>query len=179
MSEPATRPAGPSPYDASLQAPAAPVERVRLEDRAAHLRDLLAHVERARLEGDGDVPQLIAEGADYTATWSDGYTHADSDAVARAARLLYGFPAEVGEPTPCAERPPGHDWRTCPGPLCLTAALPAPVLAALKTPPVGFEARCGACGETFNPADETDLEHLRKADGTPCGGAGRMVGAWS
>lgn len=40
-----------------------------------------------------------------------------------------------------------------------------------------LEALC-ACGETFNPADETDLEHVERADGTPCGKRGEIIGEW-
>lgn len=42
--------------------------------------------------------------------------------------------------------------------------------------PIGFEARCKECGETFNPADEHDLSHLRE-DGSACG-VGELVGEW-
>ena len=44
---------------------------------------------------------------------------------------------------------------------------------------IAMEASCTKCGETFNPADEDDLEHIERVDGTPCGGAGEMVGEWS
>jgi hypothetical protein len=40
------------------------------------------------------------------------------------------------------------------------------------------EAVCGRCEETFNPADENDLEHIERADGQPCGGRGEVVGTW-
>lgn len=35
-----------------------------------------------------------------------------------------------------------------------------------------IEARCTRCEETFIPADDTDLEHVERVDGTACGGAG-------
>jgi hypothetical protein len=44
--------------------------------------------------------------------------------------------------------------------------------------PVGIEARCTVCGETFNPSDEDDTEHAERADGTPCGGRGEITGQW-
>lgn len=37
------------------------------------------------------------------------------------------------------------------------------------------EAVCDGCGESFNPADPQDLEHVQTADGQPCGGAGRLT----
>lgn len=43
---------------------------------------------------------------------------------------------------------------------------------------VGYEARCTTCGETFNPHDESDLEHVVRDDGTDCGGDGVLVGSW-
>lgn len=33
-----------------------------------------------------------------------------------------------------------------------------------------FEAKCGKCGEVFNPADESDTVHIVRADGAECGG---------
>lgn len=45
--------------------------------------------------------------------------------------------------------------------------------------PVGYEALCLVCGESFNPGDENDLIHIRKDDETECGGQGIMVGEWS
>lgn len=42
-----------------------------------------------------------------------------------------------------------------------------------------LEARCGACGDTFNPADEDDLVHVARVDGEPCGGVGELLGGWS
>lgn len=47
----------------------------------------------------------------------------------------------------------------------------------LMTTPIGYEALC-ACGETFNPDDETDLTHLVREDGTECGLEGEMTGEW-
>lgn len=41
-----------------------------------------------------------------------------------------------------------------------------------------LEATCGRCGETFVPADENDLEHGVREDGTACGGTGVIDGAW-
>ncbi len=46
-----------------------------------------------------------------------------------------------------------------------------------------LEAKCRKCGETFNPADEDDLEHLMSyGDGSeheqPCGGQGDILGEW-
>lgn len=43
---------------------------------------------------------------------------------------------------------------------------------------VGLEAQCGTCGEHFVPADENDLVHLERADGSPCGGSGTILGEW-
>lgn len=42
------------------------------------------------------------------------------------------------------------------------------------------EARCGKCGETFNPhgEGEEDLEHWARESGEECGGQGRMVGRY-
>lgn len=45
-------------------------------------------------------------------------------------------------------------------------------------PYVAMEAVCGRCGETFNPADEGDTEHVARADGSECGGHGEVVGVW-
>jgi hypothetical protein len=46
--------------------------------------------------------------------------------------------------------------------------------------PVGYEATCTKCGETFNPIDETDLEHIESFEtGQECGGVGVMVGSWT
>lgn len=42
---------------------------------------------------------------------------------------------------------------------------------------VSYEAVCTRCGDTFNPADEADLVHLERADGTECGGTGYLLGA--
>lgn len=41
---------------------------------------------------------------------------------------------------------------------------------------VSIAAECQKCGEGFNPSDEDDLEHIARADGTPCGGHGQIVG---
>lgn len=41
-----------------------------------------------------------------------------------------------------------------------------------------LEATCRTCGETFNPADETDTVHLSREDGAECGGPGEIVGEW-
>lgn len=41
-----------------------------------------------------------------------------------------------------------------------------------------LEAECTECGETFVPADEDDLIHGLRADETPCGGLGVIVGRW-
>lgn len=43
---------------------------------------------------------------------------------------------------------------------------------------VMLEAVCGDCAETFVPADENDLEHAAREDGTECGGPGVIVGEW-
>lgn len=43
---------------------------------------------------------------------------------------------------------------------------------------IGYEARCTKCGEHFNPADETDLLHTTRVDGTECGGQGELLGGW-
>lgn len=58
--------------------------------------------------------------------------------------------------------------------------------------PVGYEARCTKCGETFNPLPSdyhngepifslfpADLEHYYQDDGSQCGGQGELVGEWS
>ena len=50
--------------------------------------------------------------------------------------------------------------------------------ATTTTVPHLLEAVCGECAETFIPADEDDLEHGEREDGTPCGGPGIIVGAW-
>lgn len=44
--------------------------------------------------------------------------------------------------------------------------------------PIGYEAKCGKCGETFNPAGPDDLVHIERLDGVPCGGQGELVGEW-
>lgn len=41
-----------------------------------------------------------------------------------------------------------------------------------------YEARCKTCAETFNPDSPTDLEHVQRVDGTPCGGRGLLLGVW-
>lgn len=46
-------------------------------------------------------------------------------------------------------------------------------------PPVGYEAICPKCGETFNPHGPDDLIHFARHDGTECGGIGELAGAWS
>lgn len=53
----------------------------------------------------------------------------------------------------------------------LHAAATAP-LHTLDEPtvPIHREATCGTCGETFIPADDDDVEHATREDGTPCGG---------
>jgi hypothetical protein len=53
----------------------------------------------------------------------------------------------------------------------LHAAATAP-LHTLDEPtvPIHREAMCGTCGETFVPADDDDVEHATREDGTPCGG---------
>lgn len=38
-----------------------------------------------------------------------------------------------------------------------------------------LEAVCGKCGETFNPADESDLVHLERQSGMTCGGVGEVI----
>lgn len=40
------------------------------------------------------------------------------------------------------------------------------------------EARCGECGEIFNPVDDDDLIHGARGNGDPCGGRGVMLGAY-
>lgn len=45
--------------------------------------------------------------------------------------------------------------------------------------PIGFEARCFTCGETYNPDGIEDTEHGERADGTECGGRGYLTGWWS
>lgn len=41
------------------------------------------------------------------------------------------------------------------------------------------EAMCGACGETFVPADDHDLDHVVCADGLACGGHGTIVATYA
>jgi hypothetical protein len=41
------------------------------------------------------------------------------------------------------------------------------------------EACCAACSERFNPADDDDLIHLEREDGTACGGQGQMTGYYA
>jgi hypothetical protein len=54
-----------------------------------------------------------------------------------------------------------------------------PVDDAAERRAMFLEALCTRCGETFNPADEHDLEHLvRAGDGEPCGGAGELLGGY-
>ena len=43
---------------------------------------------------------------------------------------------------------------------------------------VALEAECPKCGETFNPLDEKDLEHIETEAGEPCGGNGVLMGGW-
>lgn len=43
---------------------------------------------------------------------------------------------------------------------------------------IGYEAICRRCGETFNPADESDLMHYERVDGQPCNGLGELLGSW-
>jgi hypothetical protein len=43
---------------------------------------------------------------------------------------------------------------------------------------ISYEARCTVDGETFIPADEEDLIHLVREDGTECGEQGILLGAW-
>jgi hypothetical protein len=33
---------------------------------------------------------------------------------------------------------------------------------------IGYEAQCRKCGETFNPADETDLKHCQESHTEEC-----------
>ena len=42
-----------------------------------------------------------------------------------------------------------------------------------------YEALCTKCDERFNPADEYDLTHIEKEDGTECGGRGVLMGLWT
>lgn len=44
--------------------------------------------------------------------------------------------------------------------------------------PIGREAYCPKCGETFNPAADSDRIHYIKEDGTECGGTGKLLGEW-
>lgn len=55
----------------------------------------------------------------------------------------------------------------------------AVLVLARRAAPVGWEAVCGRCGETFNPDGPDDLEHLSRLDGAACGGQGKMTGCWS
>lgn len=41
-----------------------------------------------------------------------------------------------------------------------------------------LEATCGECGEIFIPDSDADTEHVARADGVPCGGAGTIAGEW-
>ncbi|MGH3475416.1 MAG: hypothetical protein ACRDQD_01110 [Nocardioidaceae bacterium] len=40
-------------------------------------------------------------------------------------------------------------------------------------------AKCGKCGQTFVPGDESDLEHLQRDDGDECLGMGWLVDPWN
>ncbi len=61
--------------------------------------------------------------------------------------------------------------------------------AATGERPIGWEARCDKCGETFNPSGDeivtTDsegvvrVEHYQTEDEQECGGFGPIVGSWS
>lgn len=42
-----------------------------------------------------------------------------------------------------------------------------------------IEARCGKCGELFNPCDEDDTVHIQRMDGEECGGQGVILGHWT
>lgn len=44
--------------------------------------------------------------------------------------------------------------------------------------PVGYEAICGLCWETFNPNGPDDLIHTKNVEGVWCGGVGVMLGSW-
>lgn len=44
--------------------------------------------------------------------------------------------------------------------------------------PIGFEARCFDCGETFCPNDVDDTEHQMRNDGVECHGRGHLTGWW-
>ena len=39
-----------------------------------------------------------------------------------------------------------------------------------------LEAKCGKCGETFNPNDTNDLEHIQTYAEAECGGRGPITG---
>jgi hypothetical protein len=52
----------------------------------------------------------------------------------------------------------------------------APNVAADR--PVGIEARCSKCDETFIPADLDDTVHVARSDGDECGGQGQIIGTW-
>jgi hypothetical protein len=39
-----------------------------------------------------------------------------------------------------------------------------------------LDGQCLRCQEHYVPADEQDLIHLEREDGTPCGGTGMIVG---
>lgn len=41
---------------------------------------------------------------------------------------------------------------------------------------ISIAAECLQCHEGFNPADHNDTIHIERADGTPCGGQGVIVG---
>lgn len=47
-----------------------------------------------------------------------------------------------------------------------------------RSRPIGYEAHCPKCGETFNPAGPDDLVHLSTLAGVECGGQGVLVGEW-
>lgn len=43
---------------------------------------------------------------------------------------------------------------------------------------IGYEAKCGACGETFIPHGPDDLIHVQTEAEVFCGGQGELLGAW-
>lgn len=50
--------------------------------------------------------------------------------------------------------------------------------APIGRAPIGWEARCTKCDETFNPDGPNDTIHLMTVMGKVCGGKGVVTGSW-
>lgn len=76
---------------------------------------------------------------------------------------------------------PHGDGFTCPpadATVADVARLVADVVAMVREQAVAWTARCGRCGETFEPVS-LELTHFHRVDGTDCGGIGRLQGHWT